>query len=269
VIRTALRYHRPASTDEACAILAEHHGNVRVLAGGTQLLPLMHRDEVRIEHVVDPRDLGLSAIRPDGDRVQVGAMATYADVLASELVGQGSPLLARAAAGVTGGRQILLQGTLVGAACFNFPSSDFPGVLVAVDARFRIQGPSGNREVPASVFLRDAFVVDLEPGEFVTSFTALGGAAGYCKLKHSSGSWPIATASAQPNAGTGGWKITLGAVEAVPTVVEIRSKDEVDELVRAAVEHPWSDVLAPGWYRAEIANVAAHRAIVDLERSLA
>lgn len=269
MIRSKLRYHRPESTEEACSILAEHHGNVRVLAGGTQLLPLMHRDEVRVEHVVDPRDLGLGSIRDIGDRVEVGAMATYAEVLASELVRRSSPLLARAAAGVTGGRQILLQGTLVGSACFNFPSSDFPGVLVAADARIQIQGPSGPREVTAGAFLRAAFVVDLEPGEFVTSFTARGGAAGYCKLKHSAGSWPIATASAQRIAGTGGWKITLGAVQALPTVIEVRDRAEMDELVRAAVERPWSDVLAPGWYRAEIANVAARRAIDDLERSAA
>jgi carbon-monoxide dehydrogenase medium subunit len=265
LIQTPLRYHRPSTVEEACSVLLEHQGNVRVLAGGTQLLPLMHRDEVRVEHVVDPRDLGLATIRRDGERLELGALSTYADVLASDLVRDDSPLLARAAAGVTGGRQILQQGTLVGSACFNFPSTDFPGVLVATDARFRIQGPSGTREVAAADFLCDAYLVDLEPGEFVTSFTVAGGAGGYCKLKHSAGSWPIATASARASLTGEGWQVTLGAVQAVPVTVEVRAREEVDEAVRDAVDRPWSDVLAPGWYRTQIAGVAARRAIDELE----
>jgi carbon-monoxide dehydrogenase medium subunit len=269
MIRTLLRYHRPVSADEACAVLAEHHGNVRVLAGGTQLLPLLHRDEVRVEHVVDLRDLGLARIQRDGDRLEVGAMATYADVLASDAVREAAPLLRRVAATVTGGRQLTQQATLVGSACFNFPSSDMPGVLVALDATFRIAGPSGTRQVPAATFLRDAYVVDLQPGELVTGFTTLGGAAGYCKIKHSAGSWPIATASARADAATGGWRVTLGAVQAVPVVVDVRADADVTELVRGAVERPWSDVLAPGWYRARVASVAARRAIVELEEGIA
>ena len=269
MIQTPLRYHRPSTVEEAWSVLLEQHGNVRVLAGGTQLLPLMHRNEVRVEHVVDPRDLGLATIRHDGERLEVGALSTYADVLASDLVRDRSPLLVRAAAAVTGGRQILQQGTLVGSACFNFPSSDFPGVLVATDARFRVQGPAGTREVAAADFLRDAYVVDLEPGEFVTSFTVAGGNGGYCKLKHSAGSWPIATASARASLAGEGWQVTLGAVQAVPLKVEVRRDEELDDAVRTAVDRPWTDVLAPGWYRAQVAGVAARRAIGDLERATA
>lgn len=37
MMRTRLRYHRPVTAAEASAVLAEHHGNVVVLAGGTVL----------------------------------------------------------------------------------------------------------------------------------------------------------------------------------------------------------------------------------------
>lgn len=265
MIRTALRYHRPATAAEASAILAEHHGNVVVLAGGTQLLPRMNRDEVHVEHLVDLQDLGLTGITERDGRFEIGAKVTYSDVIASEVLRRSVPLLPRMARGVTGGRQLTQQATLVGAACHNHPGTDVPGTLVALDATLRLHGLDGIREVGASDFLLDAQAVDVRPGEFVSSFV-VGPTerAGYCKVKHSTGSWPIATASALRDRASGGFTVTLGAVQAVPFRVRVTEPAELAGLVRAAVTRPWNDVLAPGAYRAAIAGVVARRALTEL-----
>jgi aerobic carbon-monoxide dehydrogenase medium subunit len=263
MIRTRLRYHRPATLSEASALLAEHHGNAAVLGGGSQLLPAMTRDEVRVEHVVDLQDLGLDRIRRTGGRVEVGARVTYADVLRDDDLARDVPLLPTMARGVTGGRQLTQQATLVGSACHNHPGSDVPGVLVALGATLRVHGTTGTREVAAAQFLRGAHAVDLAAGEFVTSFRVDRlGAAGYVKLKHSSGSWPIATATALHD-GTG-FSVTLGAVEAVPVRVTLETPDELPARVAAAITSPWADVLAPASYRAAVAGVVAERALTDL-----
>jgi carbon-monoxide dehydrogenase medium subunit len=265
MIRTPLRYHRPATSAEASAVLAEHHGNVVVLAGGTQLLPRMNRDEVHVEHLVDLQDLGLTGISESDDRVEIGAKVTYADVVASELLQRAVPLLPRMARGVTGGRQLTQQATLVGAACHNYPGTDVPGTFVALGATLRLHGLDGIREVAASDFLLGAQSVDVRPGEFVSSFTVdRTERAGYCKIKHSSGSWPIATASALYDTAADGFAVTLGAVQAVPVRVTFTEPAELAGLVRAALTAPWDDVLAPAAYRAAIAGVVARRALTEI-----
>ena len=46
-------YHRPASLDEALALLAEHGDEAKVLAGGQSLLPVMALRLGRPEHLID------------------------------------------------------------------------------------------------------------------------------------------------------------------------------------------------------------------------
>ncbi|MFC5947551.1 FAD binding domain-containing protein [Pseudonocardia lutea] len=271
MIRTRMRYHRPQTLVEASQVLLEHHGNVAVLGGGTFLLPRMNRHLMEFENVVDLQDLGLRHVTSVDGEIVMGAGVTYVDVLESDLTRSNLGLLPRMAEGVTGGRQITQQGTLVGAACFQFPTTDAPGALVALDGTVDIQGPDGRRSVPISDFLIDAFVVDLRPGEFVSAMRfAPQPAGGYCKVKHATGSWPIVTASAVPATG-GGVRVTLGAVEARPVVLTVEDpfdRTELEHRVDRAITAPWSDHFAPGSYRADIAAAVARRAILDLTGAL-
>jgi carbon-monoxide dehydrogenase medium subunit len=265
MIRTRLRYHRPSTPAETSALLAEHHGNVAVLGGGTQLLPRLTRDEVRVEHLVDLRALDLDTITVNGDQADIGAMVTYADVLSSPELGDMVPLLAQVAAGITGGRQLTQQGTLVGSACENYPGTDIPGALVALRARMRLHGIDGVREVSAADFFLGSSTVDVRRGEFVESFFVRRTPRGsYSKVRHCTSSWPIATASAVLDPATGAMSVTLGAVQATPVRIPVEDPAALPELVQAAVTEPWSDLLAPGSYRAAVAGVVARRAVAEL-----
>jgi len=246
--------------------LAAHRNDIVIVAGGSQILPRMGRNEISVDHVVDLRDLPLRAIEAVGDELHVGAMATYGDILASPIARELCPLLPRAAAEVTGGRQIVDHTTLVGACCFNYPGSDMPGVLVAINATFQVHGPGGERRVAAHHFFRGVFEVDLRGGEFVTGFSApRHERAGYCKIKHATGSWPIATASAIGD--PGGVSITLGAVQAIPAKFAFRGFEALEAQVKTHVVNPFEDDLAPAWYRARIAAVAARRAVTDMNEA--
>jgi carbon-monoxide dehydrogenase medium subunit len=268
MIRTALEYHRPQSLDEASAVLLEHYENVAVLGGGTFLLPEMTRHAIEVEHIVDLKDLGLDAITNIDGMIEVGARVSYGDVINCDMLRSELPLLPRMAGGITGGRQLTQQATLVGAACCQFPTTDAPGVLWALDALFGVHGPEGGRTVPINRFFLDALLVDLGPGEFVATMRfARQPAGGYCKVKHSTGSWPIVTASALPDR-SGGLRVTMGALQALPLSVVVDDAHDREELrhsVEAAITAPWSDVLAPGSYRADIAAAVASRAADELQ----
>jgi 4-hydroxybenzoyl-CoA reductase subunit beta len=96
------RLLRPRAIDEAIAGLATLAGNVRVLAGGTDLIPSMRQKLFEPEYVLDLRGLaGLRGIRPQaGGGVEIGALTTLAVLEKSSYLRQHFPVLTEAAATV-------------------------------------------------------------------------------------------------------------------------------------------------------------------------
>ena len=92
-------YARPSTVDEAIALLAGNEG-ARALAGGQTLLNVMKARVTSPEVLVDLADLeelrsiGFSA---DG-LLEIGAMVTYAQLMASSEVDVARPILAEVAA---------------------------------------------------------------------------------------------------------------------------------------------------------------------------
>lgn len=278
MIRTDLAYHAPQHALEACSLLAEHGDDAAVLGGGTMLLPSMGRAERTHQHVVDLRRLGISGVTTTTEFTVIGAMTTYSTVLDSELDGVAA-LVQLASSGITGGRQIRNQGTVGGSASYASPASDMPGVLVAAEAQFVLEGSTGTREVSAGSFYTDAFVTTRRPDEYlsVIRLARRPVRVGYYKLKLSESSWPIATGSAVVELKDGqvvSATVTLGGVCATPFTVDVAGlldesgvlsgrDGELDELVDASMGDPWDDELAPGSYRRQVAGVVARRALLQ------
>jgi CO/xanthine dehydrogenase FAD-binding subunit len=275
-----LRHHAPTEVAEAVALLDTHAERAAVLGGGTMLVPSLTRGERDLDHVIDLRRLGVDAATVTADGVHIGAMVTYAHLLARSAFPGTAQLLQRVAGGITGGPQIRCQGTICGSAAYANPSSEVPAVLVALDAMMHLHGPGGARITPAAVFFLDAYTVDLRRGELLTGVTVAAQAArlGYYKLKLAEGSWPIATAAAvlPPfDAGSGGGYsgavVTLGAISTRPIQLELAplldddgrlpSDADVDDWVAAQIGEPWDDELAPSDYRRMVAGVVLRRAL--------
>jgi CO/xanthine dehydrogenase FAD-binding subunit len=280
MIRTALRHHAPTEMAEAVALLDTHAERAAVLGGGTMLVPSLTRGERDVDHVIDLRRLGVDAVTVTADGVHIGAMVTYAHLLAASAFLGPAHLLQRVAGGITGGPQIRCQGTICGSAVYANPSSEVPAVLVALAATMHLHGPGGARITPAAAFFLDAYTVDLRRGELLTGVTVAASAArlGYYKLKLAEGSWPIATAAAilpPIDAGSGGGYsgavVTLGAISTRPIQLELAplldddgrlpSDADVDDWVAAQIGEPWDDELAPGDYRRMVAGVVLRRAL--------
>jgi CO/xanthine dehydrogenase FAD-binding subunit len=252
VIPGRFAYVTPASAAEAVALLTG--ADARVLAGGTWVVPELGTGASRPELVVDLRRAGLGTITAGEGTVRVGATATYADVLASDLVRERLPLLHEMASGITGGWAIRGQGTIGGSLVAARPQSDAPAVLVALGAIAHVAGAEGGRSVPAGSLLAGPMRTALAPGELLTALEipAQAGPHGYCKLKRGAGSWPIATAAAIAVGGAV-TRLVLGGVAGTPL--------DVDPAGAVHVEDPWDDELAPGAYRAAVAAPLARRAM--------
>lgn len=99
---SAFNLLRPRTIEEALGYLDRHAGNVRILAGGTDLIPSMRQKLFEPEYILDLR--GIAALRgikalPDG-AVEIGALTTIRTIERSEFLRQHYAVLPEAAATV-------------------------------------------------------------------------------------------------------------------------------------------------------------------------
>jgi len=164
------RYARAGSLAEAIALLATAPGDSKVLAGGQSLVPMMNMRLVRPAVVVDVNGLreitGITATAEGG--LRIGALTRHAELAASPVVIERAPLLAEAARHV-GHAAIRNQGTLGGSLAHADPAAELPAALLALDARVRMTGPRGAREVAADAFFRGLLTTALEADEILTA----------------------------------------------------------------------------------------------------
>jgi len=182
MIPVAFGYERATSVDDALAKLAASGGG-KLIAGGHSLVPLM---KLRLSEPVRLVDIakipGLSGIKEVGGRIEIGATTVYTDIAASALLRDTCPIIAEAAAEVAD-PQVRNRGTIGGSIAHADPASDFPAVMLALDADVQLRGQGGSRSVKASAFFRGFYDVDLAPGEMIVAVQfAPARAAAYAKL---------------------------------------------------------------------------------------
>ena len=166
----AFDYCAPESLDEALTLLAEYGEDARPLAGGQSLTPMLALRLVRPTALIDLNrvpDLDIEAVDPQGGDLHLGAMLRTARLERASLVASHQPLLAEAAHWIAHG-PIRNRGTIGGSLSHADPSAELPALAVALDARMRIAGPTGVREVPAGSFFHGMFETDIAPGEILT-----------------------------------------------------------------------------------------------------
>src|SRR3954452_721753 len=91
-------YIAPTTIDEALAVLAEHGDEVKVLAGGQSLIPLMKLRFAQPPMLVDiNRIAGLDTIDVPNGYMRIGALVRHNDVVASDVVRRTNHTVAHAA----------------------------------------------------------------------------------------------------------------------------------------------------------------------------
>ncbi len=191
------RLLRPRAVGEAVSCLAKHAGSIRVLAGGTDLIPSMRQKLFEPEYVLDLRGIAeLRGIRPGvTGAVEIGALTPLSMIEKSAYLGEHYPVLTEAAAtvaspvlrnmGTIGGNICLdtrclwynqsltwrkgcgfcikKDGDLChvapgGSKCWAAFSGDTPPALLCLNAEIEIVSPAGARRV----LLREFYTGDGE-----------------------------------------------------------------------------------------------------------
>lgn len=159
---------RPEGLDEALQALAAHQeADIKVLAGGQSLIPMMNFRVAQPSVLVDlGRIPDLRGIEEDGDWISIRPMTRHAEVKTSPLVGKHLPLVREAYEHVAHST-IRNRGTLGGNLSHADPASEMPCVMTALDAHFVLQNASAFRTVRAREFYFGPFTTAIEPDELL------------------------------------------------------------------------------------------------------
>ncbi|MBI4289498.1 MAG: xanthine dehydrogenase family protein subunit M [Chloroflexi bacterium] len=149
------KYIRPTSLEQALAFLAQTDGEVRPLAGGTDLIPQIREGRKAPAWVMDIKSIPeLNRLEFDvNGALHLGAAVPCADIIASDEVGKRFDLL-RQTASLIGGMQIRNRASVGGNICNGAPSADTAPALLCLGASVHVATQKGMRKSPVDDFFR-------------------------------------------------------------------------------------------------------------------
>lgn len=163
------RYCRPATVAEALDLLDSSQDDVKILAGGQSLVPLMNFRLSAPDTLVDINNIAeLAASEVTDGVVRLGALTRHRELISNQQIRSVAPLLPMVAPSI-GHPQIRSVGTMGGSLAHADAAAELPAVMVALDATFILQAKSGQRRVAAQDFFQSYFTTVLQPNEILVA----------------------------------------------------------------------------------------------------
>lgn len=274
-------YIAAKSIEEAANLAAELGDKCMVMAGGTDIIPLLKDRVKEPEYIIDLKTIpGINKLEyVKGEGLNIGALTKLQEIETSEVVKKEFAAVADAAHYVAS-TQIRCKGTMVGNICNASPSADTASILLVMNAKVKTVRANAinGREIPISGFFKHVKKTCLEQGELVTEINIpeLKSGEGAAYYKHA-----IRKAMDLAIIGVASWvkmdgnkitdcRIAVGGASVTPFRSEAAEKVLIgneyseDLLEKAAVAamdscKPISDVRASAEYRADMVRVFTKR----------
>ncbi|HYL12877.1 MAG TPA: xanthine dehydrogenase family protein subunit M [Terriglobales bacterium] len=274
----AFHYHRAGSLKEAVTMLAQLGEDGKLLAGGQSLIPLMKLRFANPKHLVDLNFVpGISYIKEERGTLRFGALTRHAEIEYSATAAK-IPILHDCAAGIAD-VQVRNRGTIGGSIAEADPSGDWATVLSTLETTVRCLGKKGERTLPLSKFIMDAYTTALGPEEIVSEIIVKhppkGSGGAYLAFKRSAPVYPTASAAVQltmEGDACRGAAIALGcvgltAIKATEAEAALRGQKINDRTLNAAAEaaraaaDPQPDMRGSAEYKRMLVGSLVKRAI--------
>ena len=216
-------YHRAASVDDAVERLAAGGDGAKLIGGGQSLGPMLNLRLARPGTLIDISSVeALRGIESARESVIAGAATTHAEIEDRPVSDPIERAMREVAAGIAY-RAVRNRGTIGGSVVHADPAADWTSFLLCADARIRIRGVEGGREVRMRDFTRAAYTTALAPDEIVTRIeiprTTERARFGFHKLCRKTGELAEAIGAVLVDPGRRYCRVVAGAVGAKPVVL--------------------------------------------------
>ncbi|HEY9378481.1 MAG TPA: xanthine dehydrogenase family protein subunit M [Jiangellaceae bacterium] len=286
----AFDYVAPTSVQETLAILAEGGEDVKVLAGGQSLIPLMKLRLATPTKLVDiNRVPGLDSIEVVDGRLRIGALARHNAIASSDVVKGENSTMAAAAPWISD-PLVRNVGTIGGSLAHADPQGDWGSVMLACRGAMVARRADGERTIAADDFFIDLFTSALEHDELLTEIHVprYDGPAGgtYLKLERKVGDYATVAVAVHLQLDTDSDRIAqagialtavgpknLRAAEAEQMLVGESPSDELfaeAAQAAAAAADPRTDVRGSTEYKRAVVRTFVRRGLtraIDLARA--
>jgi CO/xanthine dehydrogenase FAD-binding subunit len=145
--RTApCQYFAPQKIEEALEILSLYGKEIKIIAGGTDLLVQYYDRLDEVSAWLDLKNIQeLKEIKIDQNQIEIGAMVTHTQLEISEDIKKYFPILSQAASDI-GSPQIRNRGTIGGNIVNASPAGDLLPALIAYRAQFKLVSHKSHKE---------------------------------------------------------------------------------------------------------------------------
>ena len=279
-------YVRPGSIEEACALLTADE-EIRVIAGGQSLVPMLAMRLVRPTRLVDILRLPeLSGVRDGGNAVVIGATTRQAVAEHDPIITAKAPLLAQVFPWI-GHTATRNRGTIGGSIAHADPSAEIPLVAVTLGAELVVRTLNGEIVINADAFFLGPMMTALPQGGLLAEIRLpvwpqphLGVGFHEVNARHSDFAFVCAAAQIAVDDGgiCGTCALAVGGLGEYP--VRLRQAETalvgtalndtvVADAIGAAMQKLdiWGDLHASAEYRRRVGGVLARRALSDARRA--
>lgn len=274
-------YHRAYYVAEVIELLAELGDDAKIIAGGQSLAPMMNFRLARPSALVDVNPVaGLDYIRREGDLLRIGALTRHRDVEISQDPGvhNGFGVLPRAARWI-GHYPIRCRGTVGGSIAHSDSTAEWCLLALLYDASVVVQGPRGQRTIPATEWFTGFLTTSGEYDEMVveTQFArprAYGALTEYARRRGDFAISSVGVAFDKTDDRITDVSVVLGGVAGAPvraTEAEAMIEGgpatpetwvEASRSAAASVDPP-SDLNGDAHYRRQLVETLMQRAFVE------
>ena len=266
-MRTALAdldLRRASTVGDALQLLREEQRTV--IAGATDLYVALNSGALTAHRFLDIWAIDeLRQIRVRDGQLVIGALATYASLIASPVVNSRLPILIDAAR-LVGGPQIQNRGTIGGNIANASPAGDTLPVLAVADAVVVLRSMDGERRVPFASFHTGYRTTVMRADELIVAIEVprVIGQQWFRKV----GTRAALAISKIVIAGVGGAHPRIGVGSVAPTVVRLTSAERVlsaggsiDDAIIAMHNdiHPIDDLRSTADYRRRVTENLVRR----------
>jgi len=272
-------YFWPETVEEVFPILQEFGGKAKVLAGGTDILPMMKLRVLQPDYIISLRKIPeLDYIVTENGVLRIGAMTPISTLLDSDVINRNCYSL-HDALKVFGTPQIRNMATIGGNICRSSPSSDTVPPLMSFSSMVKLIGEKEERILPLVDFFTGSGKNELNDeilAEIIVPISESQNHTSFIKITRNSSDLAKVNCAVKITLKAGkrrDIKIVLGAVadraiRAKNVESVLKGSEITDELVGRASQNvvrdidPISDVRSTTEYRSHVSQIIVKRGVM-------